>query len=299
MKKSGSYVLFLLFATSIQAQNFTSEFEDSSSVANQGWVMDNNSNPPGSTGWFPGTISVFGAYSMNGYYAANYNNTSGTGTISNWLISPNRYLQNGDSIIFYTRTTDSSLVNTFPDRMQLRLSQNGTSVNVGTLATDTGDFTTLILDINPLYDTISYPGVWTKYAFMLSGLPGAGVSGRFAFRYFVEMGGPNGVNSDYIGIDSVAYTSITNGFTEIYEIQFSLFPNPCEGNVNIHVPNISSSEQIHMEISDLSGRIVLSTYTQFAQSGNKELSLIGLVPGVYMLTLNYSAGRASKPLIIR
>jgi len=299
MKKSVSYLLFLLFATSIQAQNFTSEFEDSSSVANEGWVMDNNSSPLGSTGWFPGTISVFAAYSMNGYYAANYNNTSGTGTISNWLISPNRYLQNGDSIIFYTRTTDTSLVNTYPDRMQLRLSQNGTSVNAGTLATDVGDFTTLMLDINPLYDTVSYPSVWTKYAFVLSGLPGAGVSGRFAFRYFVEMGGPNGVNSDYIGIDSVAYTSITNGLTEISELQFSLFPNPCEGNVNIHIPNASSSDQIQVEVSDLSGRIVLSTYTQFEQSGNKELSLNGLAVGVYILSLNSSAGRTSKPLIIR
>ena len=32
--------------------------------------------------------------------------------------------------------------------------------------------------------------------------------GRLAFRYFVESGGPSGDNSNYIGIDDVAYTGV-------------------------------------------------------------------------------------------
>ena len=51
---------------------------------------------------------------------------------------------------FYTRTVDAP---TFPDRLQVRMSTNGASSNVGTTATDVGDFTALLLDINPTYTT--------------------------------------------------------------------------------------------------------------------------------------------------
>ena len=49
-----------------------------------------------------------------------------------------------------------------------------------------------------------YPSVWTQYSVTLSGISGT-PTGRLAFRYFVENGGPAGANSDYIGIDTVAY----------------------------------------------------------------------------------------------
>ncbi len=75
------------------------------------------------------------------------------------------------------------------------------STNVGTTATDVGDFTTLLLDIDPNYVATSYPDVWTQYTLTIAGLSGP-TSGRLAFRYFVEDGGLNGNNSDYMGIDT-------------------------------------------------------------------------------------------------
>ena len=76
---------------------------------------------------------------------------------------------------------------------------------MGTTATDVGDFTTLLLDINPTYTLGGYPNaVWTNFVVTLSGL-GWPIKGRLAFRYFVENGGPSGANSDYIGIDTVQY----------------------------------------------------------------------------------------------
>ncbi|HEY0977471.1 MAG TPA: putative Ig domain-containing protein, partial [Flavobacteriales bacterium] len=90
-------------------------------------------------------------------------------------------------------------------RLEVRLSTNGASTNVGSSATATGDFTTLLLSINPTLVTNVYPQVWTQYTITLSGLP-APTSGRMAFRYFVTNGGPVGSNSDYIGIDNVVYT---------------------------------------------------------------------------------------------
>src|SRR4029079_15317084 len=86
----------------------------------------------------------------------------------------------------------------------VRMSTNGTSSNVGATTTSVGDFGTLLLDLNPTYAISGYPNGWTQYFIVLSGL-GSPVKGRLAFRYFVESGGPNGPNSDYIGIDSVSY----------------------------------------------------------------------------------------------
>lgn len=68
-----------------------------------------------------------------------------------------------------------------------------------------GDFTTLLLSINPTLVTNVYPQVWTQYTITIAGLP-APTSGRLAFRYFVTNGGPTGSNSDYIGIDNAVYT---------------------------------------------------------------------------------------------
>ena len=135
------------------------------------------------------------------YIGANFNNTTDTNTISNWLLTPPVTLQNGATMTFYTRTVD---VPTFPDRLQVRMSTNGASSNVGTTATDVGDFTTLLLDINPTYTTTGYPNVWTQFTVTVSGVPSP-TTGRLAFRYFVENGGPNGANSDYIGIDTFVF----------------------------------------------------------------------------------------------
>src|ERR1700747_538136 len=113
-------------------------------------------------------------------------------------MTPPISLQNGAVLNFWTRTANG----TFPDRLQVRMSTNGNSSNVGTTATDVGDFTTLLLDINPTYTLTDYPVAWTQFALPLSGL-GSPTIGRLAFRYFVENGGPNGTRSDYIGIDTV------------------------------------------------------------------------------------------------
>ena len=84
------------------------------------------------------------------------------------------------------------------------MSTNGASVNIGATAFDVGDFTTLLLDINPTYTIGGYPEAWTQFTINLNGVP-PGSTGRLAFRYFVEDGGPKGVNSNYIGIDRVIY----------------------------------------------------------------------------------------------
>jgi hypothetical protein len=180
----------------------TQGFDDITTLPSLGWVQQNNSSPIGPLGWFQGNTAVFTSQQGNpdSYIGVNYNSGANVATISDWLLTPPLTLQNGAVLSFWTRTLDGS----FPDRLQVRMSTNGNSSNVGTLATDVGDFTTLLLDINPTYTTTDYPIVWTNFAIPITGI-GSPTQGRLAFRYFVENGGPNGANSDYIGIDTVQY----------------------------------------------------------------------------------------------
>lgn len=200
----------------IHAQAFTENFDDITLLAGNGWFLQNNSAPVGITSWFQGTSVAgggpFDAYNgaANSYIGANFNSTTGSsGIISTWLLTPNRTFRNGDVLVFYTRKPATPSGGTdYPDRLEVRLSTNGASTNVGAAGNNVGDFTTLLLSVNPTLVAGGYPYSWTQYTITLAGLP-APTSGRVAFRYFVTGAGPTGANSDYIGIDNVVYTPYT------------------------------------------------------------------------------------------
>ena len=190
------------------AQAITENFSPNpQAIFSNGWAQQNLSTPIGTLpNWFNGNATVFVANSSpdSTYIASNYNAVAGAATISNWLFAPTRTFSNGDVISFFTRTVDTP---TYPDRLELRLSTNGASVNAGTTNTSVGDFTTVLLTVNPSLTTAGYPNVWTQYTVTISGLGGP-TSGRVAFRYFVTNGGPSGANSDFIGIDNFTYTPV-------------------------------------------------------------------------------------------
>lgn len=225
--------------------SFSEGFTDITTLPATGWVQVNNSQPgPGTSGWFQGDSSAFPAQSPSpvatptpgtaAYISADFNNGTGVSTLSNWLISPPLQLQNGAQFTFWTRTASPVQL---ADRLQIRMSTNGASSNVGTTATGVGDFTTLMLDINPNYLTSglgSYPLIWTQFTAIVSGL-GSPVNGRIAFRYFVENGGPNGSRSDVIGIDTVNYicnptTTPTNTATATATVTSTFTPTATRTN---------------------------------------------------------------------
>lgn len=213
--------------------SFTEEFDTITAAYARGWRYINVSDPKGTGFWTQGlfndpnvtgfpAIIPFAAWSSKGGYpgfiGADYTSTSAqAGVISTWVVSPVTLMKNADKIVFYTRglilptATDST---DFANRLQVCVSAQAESVNTG-LGSDPGDFTNVILDINPfykfyhsspaLYDPTAYPAKWTRFEATVSGLNGP-VKGRFAFRYYVEGGGSNGLGTA-IGIDSVAYIS--------------------------------------------------------------------------------------------
>jgi len=155
---------------------------------------------PGTASWNVQTNStVFPAHDGISFLSANFNSSTGSNDISNWIMSPERMFNNGDTIKFWSRTSTG---NPFPDRLNLRVSFNGASTNVA-------DFTTTLVTINPnlAVGPANYPEAWTEFTGTISGLANA-TSGRFAFHYDPTQGGPGGINSNFIGIDAVSYNAV-------------------------------------------------------------------------------------------
>lgn len=196
-----------LLSSTAYAASLTEGFEfvvSNTGTPLPGWTAVNNSATIGSTGWFQGNTQVFDAQSgsTNSYIGANFNNTTGDNTISNWLIAPTLTFNNGDVVSFWTRTVDNRF---FADRLELRFSNVG-GTDVGSTPTSVGSFA-LLLSVNPTLTVTGFPNVWTQYSATISGLSGP-TSGAVAFRYFVTSGGPGGTNSDYIGIDTFSITAV-------------------------------------------------------------------------------------------
>jgi hypothetical protein len=68
-------------------------------------------------------------------------------TISTWLITPELFSTAAGTLTFWTRRQTGFR----PDRLIVRLSDSGSSLDIGTDETEVGDFDTVLLDINPTY----------------------------------------------------------------------------------------------------------------------------------------------------
>src|SRR6185503_14370693 len=119
------------------------------------WIVRNQSTTIGTNAqcWNRFTTTPWTPHTGVGHAGANFNCTSGTNTISGWLISNQMLdLQNGRTIRFWTRKASPD---TFPDRLQLRLCVEpiagdtcGAAGSTGATSTDVGLFTTLLVDVN-------------------------------------------------------------------------------------------------------------------------------------------------------
>jgi hypothetical protein len=194
------------------------DFADISTLPASGWTLQNNSQPSGSTSWFQGDPETMPsqAGAPDSYIGANFNNASGLGTISNWLVTPLITFDAASEVSFWTRASGSG---NFPDRLEVRLCTGAICSNVGAGAADTGDFGALLLSVNPDLEigddptgANGYPyAAWAQFALTnADGLPTNG-QGRIAFRYFVTDSGPDGSNGSNIGIDSVSIQAAAIG----------------------------------------------------------------------------------------
>ena len=194
-------------ATLVENFNF-----DSDASTLNGWTVVNNSVLPGALAWYQDPFSPFPAQAgvADSFAAVSSLSGAGVADISDWLITPTLTFNNGDTLNFYTRTVDGAPA---ADRLEVRFSAVG-GTDVGTDAGSVDDFDTVLLTINPGLSPgplssacpDCYPDVWTSYSYTFSNLAGA-TDGAIGFRYFVTNGGPAGLNSNYIGLDTISITS--------------------------------------------------------------------------------------------
>jgi hypothetical protein len=212
--------------------SFSEEFDNVGNLAEKGWLIKNNSDPTGANAWGQGRYEnnlggsksglVIGmpAYSANNspfdFISVDATCVNTKGNVNCWLITPQTTVKNGDILTFYTSSMDDSQWSNFSkDRMQVRMNSVDGSTNCGTSGTDFGNFTKLLLDINPTYAnnfgsttfTAGYPEKWTKATITISGLT-APTKARFGFRYLAFDGGLSGATaSSLIGVDKLEFKS--------------------------------------------------------------------------------------------
>lgn len=164
----------------------------------------------------------------NGYAAASiasgevisFNGGSSPFNVSNWLVSPEVMMQNGDKIVFYAYSKGIA-------RLQLWANPTN-SLNVGSGPNNTGDFQINLLDINPTATASevdpgnAFPTAWTRFEGEIRGLQQP-VKGRFGFRYFLKDREPivrsaidptdydtlyTQIHKTVLGLDEVSYQSV-------------------------------------------------------------------------------------------
>jgi hypothetical protein len=303
MKKT--LLLLLLPFLGMSQNQFAFGFDGTTAaMITAGWQTTNQSSPAGASTWsnssytLPLTDAIFGsgntttlpmgqAGGNNSFALVNFNSTTGTGIISNWLITPDITVQNGDVVTFYSRKgTDGT--NDYADRLELRMSSTATVLPSGGSA-GLGSFTTVCLTINPTLVTgFVYPKTWTQYSYTVSGLASS-TPVKFGFRYFVTNGGPSGANSDIIGIDtfSVDRPLSTDSF---FKNNFSVYPNPVNDVVNIS--SLNNSEITKVSIIDINGRVVKEI-----NSNVTNVSVGDLTAGIYFLKINTLDGVGTSKFV--
>ncbi|MBQ5940738.1 MULTISPECIES: choice-of-anchor J family PEP-CTERM protein [unclassified Massilia] len=162
------------------------DFNNVAALPGQGWVFDNQSDPPGPVAtWFQGTPEIFPAHmgAPEAYIASNFNVAAPGGIIENWLITPEFSTEMNVEVSFYLR---AEAFENFFDQLAFGFSSGSADLDAFTLA-----------------DPIVVPtDGWTRFTVQLSA-QGAGTTGRFAF---VHTG--NADDSNYVGLDTLRINSV-------------------------------------------------------------------------------------------
>ena len=306
------YLFLLLPLIGISQNQYSFGFEGTTAaMISSGWQVTNQSSPvyTGAPTWSipasaPTTTFAGGAqagtatsFSLINFTSTGTSSTAGSGTISNWLISPIVNVQNGDVVTFYTRLGRNVAAGgsaSYADNLELRMSTNGAfTTNPSGGAAGLGDFTNLLVEVNPSLDLTSYPITWTQYSYTVAGLTGPS-DVKFAFRYFVTDGGANGNNSDIIGIDSFSVARPTAANQDFFSSNFSLSPNPVKDIFTVNAKNNIAVQNI--KVVDINGRIV-NELNNINSSDAMQVNIGELNAGVYFVKVQTELGVGTSKII--
>lgn len=106
---------------------------------------------------------------------------------------------------------------------------------------------------------------------------------------YVETGG-SGSASVYGSLTAKFYANAGTSVEEITASQFSLFPNPTSGYINISLAEPSASLEI--KLADINGRIIKNE--KMNSTNSYQLNVTGLEAGMYFVTVNGTVKRIVK-----
>ncbi len=241
----------------VKACPYACTFDDANQVA--GWTTSGN----GAYGL--GATAANAQGGVGQYWILNNSITAAT---NNWLFTPPMTLAANESVTisFWTRCGTAR---------SLRL----TAGNAATPAAQTTQ-----IWANPALLNTSYAQT-TAPAFVA---PTAGIY-YFAFNDISALN--TGTAAATLRLDTINVSSVL-GTNEFASSNFSVYPNPSNGIINI--ANDINATVSAIEILDLNGRVVKS---QALLTNGNQISINELSAGVYMLKLATSQGVVSKKIV--
>lgn len=255
---------------------YTDDFDganDTTSLKLRGYkVWYRGTGPQGATAtWYQGQDVVFSAFNgpTTGYVAANYNVVTNVNLIDSWLVLPRVAggLNQGDSLYFYQRSPDNDI---YADSLWIMYSVSD-SIPEGTWTL----LTRFKTSING----------WLRVGFVA---PTTSVNGRFAIRYHVADGGPNGADSDYIGLDALSIVRNLIGTShngqevpKDYKLGQN-YPNPFNPSTMINY-SVPKAGNVKIAVYDVLGNEVASVLNEYKQAGNYSINYnaSALSSGIY------------------
>lgn len=297
---------FVLSGTIVHAQTtlFSEGFDTFSNLATNGWTQTNQSSPLGTSTWAQGGGTAFSGGGQSGgttsFTLCNFNSTTGTGTISNWLITPVISVQNGDVFSFYTRKGGTGTGTIYADRLEFRLSTNGASSATPSGATSVGDFSIVGVSVNPNLTTSTdpttgYPIVWTLYSYTISGFATA-TDVKAAFRYYVTNGGPDGTHSDIIGVDTYSVVRPILGVEDIVtQKDLVIYPTVVKDSFTISLLNDMQIKGI--SIYDMTGKSTGMVKADVYSNNQYLVDASNMSAGVYLVKVITNKGQFTSKLI--
>lgn len=247
------------------------------------YVYYRGTGPQGTTAlWYQGIPSVFPSYAGpdTGYVAANYNIVQLANNIDSWLVLPGLNISQGDTISFMSRSPDGSI---YPDSIRVMYSAAGDILPEATSWVELGRFKVSTAG----WDYMEY------YA------PAAGTNATFAIRYTVADGGPNGTNSNYIGIDDIMVTGPSGtGINELANVNILITPNPADDILNVSIFDYSG-EHIDLTITNILGQQIYNDKLASAGSDMKtKIDISSFEKGIYFVTLQTGESATTRKLVV-
>jgi len=198
--------LFYSFATLAQTIKWEDRMNGDNSVAGlqaRGWIVLNEDGGGVTQPWFQGG-SYFSGFEGpdTGYVASNYNGANVDGVIDQWLISPALTVTSSDTLKFWARAPRPA-VEFYDDSINIMYSSTaGTTpsafISLGRYLVDTTNWDDFFVYNFPSNATI-----------------------RFAIRYYLFEGGPEGIRSNYIGLDLFQLITGSSGYPSTIAINKS------------------------------------------------------------------------------